>query len=212
MNHNKVRVIASLGGLYLSLASALVWAEPVLDYKLAIADDGKSYEVWMRPSTTPKPNINLTGQLTLKVPHQAAFKAVKVVPAIEGADWIEASRVDAPPEDPEHDYISFSFVGVSSGGAQAYPWAANQEQLVFSFANEKGCVEGVHIMPADDPFNIASNSANTNPGNQFTNLGWGAVGENNFNGVYGETPTCVKQSWAALITAKTSCWRFATAN
>lgn len=179
--------------LGLSLGANAAFADPVLSYKLALADDGKSYEVWMKPSATPKPDISLSGQLTLKVPHAAKFKPVNVVAGVEGADWIDASRVDAPKEDPQHDYISFSYIGALGNSAQNYAWTANEELLVFSFANEKGCVEGVKIMPNDDPYNVPNNSQQTNPGNQFTNLGWGAVGENNFKEVYGDSPKCLKK-------------------
>lgn len=185
-------LLTSLISLGLSLSASSAFADPVLEYKLALATDGKSYEVWMKPSVTPKPDISLTGQLTLKVPHEAKFKPVKVVTGVEGADWIEASRVDAPKEDPKHDYISFSYIGAQGSSAQNFDWKAKEELLVFSFENEKGCVNGVSIMPNTDPYNVPNNSQQTNPGNQFTNLGWGAIGENNFKGVYGDSPKCKK--------------------
>ncbi len=192
-NKNKSTIFSLLITLGLSVATNSALADPVLEYKLALADDGKSYEVWMKPSVTPKPNISLTGQITLKVPHAANFKPTDVVAGVEGTDWIEASRVDAPKEDPKHDYISFSYIGAQGNSSQNYAWAADEELLVFSFANEKGCVNGLSIMQNNDPFNIPNNSQQTNPGNQFTNLGWGAVGENNFKGVYGDSPKCLKK-------------------
>lgn len=188
----KSSLLKLLIALGLSLAANSVFADPVLEYKITLADDGKSYEVWMKPSATPKPNISLTGQVTLKVPHDAKFKPVNVVTGVEGADWIEASRVDAPAEDPKHDYISFSYIGAQGNSSQSYEWAENEELLVFSFANETGCVNGVSLMADKDPFNVPSNSQQTNPGNQFTNLGWGAVSENNFKGIYGDSPQCLK--------------------
>lgn len=191
-SQKKYSLLAAFIALGLSISASSAFADAVLEYKLAVSDDGKSYEVWMKPSATPKPDISLTGQLTLKVPHAAKFKAVKVVAGVEGADWIEASRVDAPKEDPKHDYISFSYIGAQGNSSQNYDWKANEERLVFSFANEQGCVNGVSIMANDDPYNVPNNSQQTNPGNQFTNLGWGAVGENNFKGVYGNSPKCLK--------------------
>lgn len=190
---SKSSIFSLLMTLSLSLSTSVALADPVLEYKIALADDGKSYEVWMKPTVTPKPNISLTGQLTLKVPHEAKFKPSNVVAGIEGADWIEASRVDAPKEDPAHDYISFSYIGAQANSSQNYPWAADEELLVFSFTNAKGCVNDVQIMTDKDPFNIPNNSQQTNPGNQFTNLGWGAVGENNFKGIYGDSPKCLKK-------------------
>ena len=156
-----------------------------------LAEDGETYEVWMRPSENPSPDISLTGQVTLKAPSSAAFKATEVLSVVPGSDWVEASRVDAPEEDEASDYISFSFVGLQGDSAHNYKWQADEEKLVFTFRNEGGCIEGISLMAHDDPFNAKEgNSANTNPGNQFTNLGWGGVGENNFKGLYGKAISC----------------------
>ncbi|MDD5395364.1 MAG: hypothetical protein PHE17_20260 [Thiothrix sp.] len=87
-------------------------AARVPEYKLALAADGKTYQLTVISSVTPKPDISLTGQ--------------------------------------------------------------------------------VPLMANSDPFNTAPNSANTNPGNQFTNLGWGAVSENNYKGNYGVPVVCPK--------------------
>ena len=192
MNHKKtpVLVTALVAGLSVLTSAASVFADQVVDYKIAVSDDGKTYEVWMRPELTPSPDISLTGQVTLKVPSTVKFSAKEVVSSVEGADWIEASRVNSPEEDPEHDYISFSYIGVQGDSARSYGWKGEEEKLVFTFSNEGGCVDGISIMADDDPFNVPENSANTNPGNQFTNLGWGAVGENNFKGVYGSETKC----------------------
>ena len=183
---------SAIGGIVFSFAaSGAALGGQILEYKLAVAEDGETYEVWMRPSAAPKPDISLTGQVTLKVPTETAFKAIEVASAVSGADWVEASRVNAPEEAPDSDYISFSFVGLQGNSAHNYKWVEGEEKLVFTFKNESGCVDGVSIMPNDDPFNTAEgNSANTNPGNQFTNLGWGAVSENNFKSVYGEAVSC----------------------
>lgn len=167
-------------------------ATQVLSYKLALAEDGKTYQVIMKPSAAPKPDISLTGQVTLKVPHDSSFKVTGLTSTVEGSNWVEASRVDAPKEDATHDYISFSFVGLQGASARNYNWEANKEQVIFSFQNEGGCVDGVSLMANDDAFNAAPNSANTNPGNQFTNLGWGSVSENHYAGNYGDAIACKK--------------------
>ncbi|MFN3786610.1 MAG: cadherin, partial [Thiothrix sp.] len=137
-----------------------------------------------------KPDISLTGQVTIKAPHAAGFKVTNLVSTVEGANWVEASRVDAPTEDAQSDYISFSFVGLQGDSARNFAWQAGKEQVVFTFQNAGGCVDGVALMANQDPFNVEKNSANTNPGNQFTNLGWGAVSENHYTGNYGESIKC----------------------
>jgi hypothetical protein len=167
-------------------------ATAILSYKLALADDGKTYQVIMKPSITPKPDISLTGQVTIKAPHDSEFKVTGLTSAVEGSNWVEASRVDAPKEDATSDYISFSFVGLQGASARNYNWEADKEQVIFSFQNEGGCVDGVALMANDDAFNKSPNSANTNPGNQFTNLGWGAVSDNHYAGNDGAAITCKK--------------------
>ena len=191
MNNKKLPITVSIAsGVLFMLGSPLSLAD-VLEYKLSLSEDGSAYEVWMRPSETPKPDINLTAQLTIKVPSAAHFKAINVVStAGDGKDWLEASRVDSPEENEAYDYISFSFLGLQGGSARNYQWNKDEEKLVFTFSNEAGCVSDVSIMSADDPFNTTDNSSGTNPGNQFTNLGWGTVGDNNFKGVYGEAVNC----------------------
>lgn len=164
----------------------------VLAYRLALAADGKTYQVLMKPTVTPKPDLSLSGQVTIKVPHEPAFQVAQLTSAVKGAEWVEASRVNAPSEDVAHDYISFSFVGLKGGSARNFAWKANTEQLVFSFQNEGGCVNDVTLMGNADPFNVAPNSANTNPGNHFANLGWGDVSQNNYQGNDGATIKCAK--------------------
>jgi hypothetical protein len=171
-------------------ASGQPWQ--VLAYRLALAADGKTYQVLMKPTVTPKPDLSLSGQVTVKVPHKAAFQITQLTSAMQGAEWVEASRVDAPTEDPVHDYISFSFVGLKGGSARHFAWKANTEQLIFSFQNAGGCVNDVTLMRNNDPFNAAPNSANTNPGNHFANLGWGDVSQNNYQDSDSTAINCAK--------------------
>ena len=161
-------------------------------FSLVLAADGKTYQVLMKPTKTPKPDISLSGQVTVKVPHQSAFKANNVVSSIAGANWVEASRVDAPKEDKAADYISFSFVGLQGSSSRNFAWTEGKERVVFSFQNEGGCVDGVALMAKDDPFNVSPNSASTNPGNYFANLGWGDISQNNYQGNYGKAIVCPK--------------------
>ncbi|WP_020560578.1 hypothetical protein [Thiofilum flexile] len=192
MKINKFLSAVSMGTL-LSILSTTAMAEQVLEYSIKMADDNETYQVVMRPSTTPTPDISLTGQVTIRVPHAAQFQVMgNVVSTVEGSDWIEASRVDAPVENANYDYISFSFVGLRANSAHNYQWKEGEEKLIFSFKSSKGCIDGIELMPLDDPFNVTNNSVNTNPGNQFTNLGWGGVGENNYKGNYGSAIACTK--------------------
>lgn len=195
-------VFALCAGLSTCLAAPSIYATQdvapkagsfkVLEFKLALTEDGKTYQLIMKPEVAPKPDISLSGQVTIKVPHDSQFKVTNLSSLVKGANWVETSRIDAPKEDAKHDYISFSFVGLQGNGARNYLWKTGEEQTVFTFQNEGGCVSDVALMADNDPFNVPSNSANTNPGNQFTNLGWGNVSENNYKGNYGDSIGCKK--------------------
>lgn len=184
---------ACLAAAVLMSVSTSAYAEPVLDYKLALSDDGKTYQVFMKPEKAPFADMNLTGQVTIKVPHlegSNAFRVKNINSAIDGVLWVETSRADAPTESPFYDYLSFSFLASDSQALRQLGWEAGKEKLMFSFENTAGCLEDVALMDNEDPFNVKNNSASTNPGNHFTNLGWGSVSENNFREVYGEDIVC----------------------
>lgn len=196
INKSVLFVISLLASLFAHGSYANQTAETgqnpaeVLEYKLALAEDGQTYQLIMKAEVAPKPDISLSGQVTIKVPHDSQFKVTNVNSLIKGANWVEASRIDAPSEDATHDYISFSFVGLQGNGARNYMWKTGEEQTVFTFQNEGGCVSDVALMADADPFNVSPNSVNTNPGNQFTNLGWGDVSENNYKANYGDSISC----------------------
>lgn len=192
---NNKRIIKNIVGACgaLALMATAAQAEQVLDYKIALADDGKTYQVFMKPSVEPFADINLSGQVTIKVPHAAdeqAFRITNLTSNVEGADWLESSRVNAPDENPNFDYISFSLLSISSGQLSLFDWQADVEKLMFSFENSAGCVNDVSLMNDDDPFNQLPNSSQTNPANQYTNLGWGHVGKNNYRANYGDAIVC----------------------
>lgn len=173
--------------------STAAYAEQVLDYKIALSEDGSAYQVFMKPEVTPFADVNLTSQVTIKVPHlegDNAFRVSNINSAIDGILWVETSRVDAPEESPFYDYLSFSFIASDAQAIRQLGWEAGEEKLMFSFENVKGCMDDVMLMDSDDPFNVENNSSNTNPGNHFTNLGWGGVSENNFRQTYGEKIVC----------------------
>lgn len=192
------RSLTGLGKVMTSLAllavSVPAWAlNGGLEYNIRLADDGETYQVYMQPTETPLADMTLTGQVTIKAPHQKSdpFFVKDMQSHVETVTWFEIARVDAPEEDATADYVSFSFTPPSNG-PHAFQWQGGEEKLVFSFKNAGGCYGPISIMNDEDAFAQIPNSANTNPGNQFTNLGWGAVDENAFLGVYGEPADCSK--------------------
>ena len=131
------------------------------------------YEVYMRPNVTPAiPNLTLTSQVTIKVPHRTGderFKVSNIKSAVTGTAWLASSRIDAPIEDPTADYISFE-VAFPDGNYQVFGWTIDQEVKVFTFQNSGPCLGVVTLLTNADPF-MPPNSAGTNPGNQINILG-----------------------------------------
>jgi len=131
------------------------------------------YEVYMRPNLTPAtPNLTLTAQVTIKVPHSTGaerFKVSNIKSAVTGTAWSASSRVDAPTEDSTADYISFD-VAFPGGNYQVFGWTIDQEVKVFTFQNSGPCLGAVTLLTNADPF-MPPNSAGTNPGNQINILG-----------------------------------------
>ncbi|UOG93246.1 MAG: hypothetical protein L3K52_05805 [Candidatus Thiothrix sulfatifontis] len=160
-------------------------------YRVDWSKTDQRYHVYMYPGSTPTPNMSLTSQVTLKMPHASgaeSFKASAITSALKGITWTESSRVNAPKENTGVDYLSFT---MNTSDVKAFQWQAGQELEVFSFANSGACMGAVALMDnANDPFNVLPNSTGTNPGNQFANLGWGAADSNNYAGNYGCPATC----------------------
>lgn len=161
-------------------------------YRIHWDSTDQRYHVYMYPGSVPSPNMSLTSQVTLKVPHATetdSFTASGIKTNVSGAIWTESSRVNAPNEDVSADYLSFN---MNLTNANLLDWQSGKELEVFSFANSHACLGDVSLMNnLTDPFNTLPNSAGTNPGNQFTNIGWGSASINNYAGNYGCAATCI---------------------
>ena len=164
--------------------------EKVLEYSIRRDAGSNRYRVYMRPQVTPTANISNTGQVTLKAPHGTGashFTINDLKSAIGGVSWTQDSRSDAPAEDSDADYISFTF---SPHGSNAFTWQAGKEIEVFNFTSSADCSGQVNVMENNDPFNVPTNSAHSNPGNQFNNLGWGPGSDSHYLGNYGTPQDC----------------------
>lgn len=140
-----------------------------------VAYNAGVYEVYMTPSATAAdPGITLTSQVTLKTPRNSEtnFAPTNVTSAVAGTAWALTSRIDAPAEDPNADYLSFT-VEFPDGNYRAFQWVANQEVKVFTFENANACIGAVSLMANDDAFAQLPNSVGTNPGNQIDVMGMG---------------------------------------
>ncbi|EIJ34139.1 hypothetical protein [Thiothrix nivea] len=178
-----LRKLLGLSTSALLLAGNSAWAAQTLEYTIRWDTSDNRYHVFMKPNATPTRDMSLTGQITIIVPHAEGTDKFTVtgkkVPVLD-TNWKNDSRVDTPSERPDSDYISFS---LSIDEPSAFAWQAGVEQEVLSFNNSATCLGPVSLMDNTDPF-MPPNSTNTNPGNQFTNLGWGTAGENNYLGNY----------------------------
>lgn len=166
-------------------------AYKVLEYTIRRAADNR-YHVYMRPNRAlaANNNYNLTGQITLTVPHGTGanrFTVTNLQTHIPNVVWSQTSRVDAPTENASVDYLSFTF---NPYGTQEFQWQKDLELDIFSFENSASCSGLVGVMENSDPFNQLPNSRNTQPTNQFTNLGWGSMTANNYLGNYGDPVDC----------------------
>ena len=164
-----------------------------LYYEITLNESGDGYQVSGIPASTPDVDISLTGQVTLKVPHSddpdKRFTATDVTNHIEGIQWLEHSRVDAPSEGEKFDYISFSFTS-GKGAPTAFRWQQDEAQALFSFKNSGTCLGDVMLIANNDAFNQLPNSTDTNPGNHFSNLGWGGLSSNHYLGNLIESVAC----------------------
>lgn len=162
-----------------------------LYYRLSWSENDQRYHVYMYPGSLPQRNMTLSSQVTLKVPHgldKDSFTVTNLKSSFIGALWTDDSRANAPLEDPSADYISFT---LHSLDPTAFKWKAEQEIEVFSFDNLGSCLGPVSLLENNDAFAKLPNSVNTNPGNQFTNIGWPHEGDNNYAGNYGCPAICI---------------------
>ncbi len=193
----KLQKYVGLGGMALLLISNGAWAGQVLDYSIRWSTADDRYHVYMKPTQIPTPNRSMTAQVTILVPHaksSQSFQANGLTSNVNGIRWAQNSRANEPKENPDFDYLSFT---MTANNGAAFEWKAGQEIDVFSFSNSGACLGLVSLIDnVNDPFiipvnNGGINSAKTNPGNQFSNLGWvDYTGENNYRANYSNAADC----------------------
>ena len=185
---NTTKTIISITSI-LALSGFIDAAEAGVKFRLSYEANSSEYVVYMTTDSVPSPDMILSSQVTVVVPHQAdtPFSVTNINSAIKNVTWVDHSRVDAPTENTNNDYLSF---GLFYQGATPpkFNWAANQEKRIFSFTSNNGCVSGVKLLANNDPFNQLPNSVDTNPGNEISNLGW--AGGNMYTGNIGDVIQC----------------------
>lgn len=155
--------------------------------------DGASglYKVYMRPLSTPAaPDITMSAQVTIRVPHEAlpyrfSIPSSSITAAHSEWAWPVTSRAYAPPENPNFDYFSFTASVPSNNDARQLGWQAGVEQAVFSFKNTGKCLP-VTLITDSDP--IIGGESNLNAGNEFSHMSWADL--NDYLGNYDTTADC----------------------
>ncbi len=165
-----------------------------VEYRIAWESADSRYHVYMRPTSTPSPDLSMTGQVTIRVPHATGadkFTVVDITPKTN-TSWSLSSEVASPLEDKTVDYLSFTYSPVN---VKAFAFQSGVEVEAFNFSTTGSCISGVELIDNEnDPFNQPptnpDNSAGTNPGNQFANAGWGTTDDNDYLGNYGGAVSC----------------------
>lgn len=149
------------GVAFLTLGFSSAHAQ--LEFKLQLMDD-TTWGVYVRPDTTITPSDSTevgSGQVTLVAPTGFTYSGFTSVNGI----WIENARVNAPPENPDRDYISFGFIS----NVPKIIIQSGSETLLFKFNRVGSCPDSLYLIENGvDPFDQLPNSANSNPGNDLT--------------------------------------------
>jgi hypothetical protein len=184
----------SKGFIFLALAqlgqTAFAAVDGGVEYRVAWDSAASRYRVYVRPTITPSPDLSMTGQVTLRVPHATGTEKFNVsdIQFKTGTTWSLSSEVAAPSEDKTVDYLSFTYTPID---VRAFSFKTGVEQEAFSFKNTGACMGRVTLLDnANDPFNqppeAPTNSVGTNPGNSFASAGWGTTDDNDYRGNYGD--------------------------
>lgn len=146
--------------------------------KTTLDPDGVTYKVFMVSSQnfTGSSSFISSSQITLVVPHGSGgnyFQISNPVSTIPNMRWIFSGRTDAPPENPDYDYLFFSFINNTLPFVK-FDIIANQEVLLFSFRRTSPCAGRVYAFDNQtDPFRFP-NSIGVNSGNSFSIFGGGS--------------------------------------
>lgn len=188
IRHTLVRAMTATVA-FSALALFSMEASAAVQYRIDFDAASNRYAVYMTPDSTPSPDLLLSAQVTLVVPHSStnAFSVDNISSHINGVHWMNHSRVDAPSENAQADYVSLGYY-FNGSNVPSFGWVAGQEKKILSFASNQGCIAGVKLIDSQDAFSQLPNSAGTNPGNDFLNLGWQM--SNAYNGNYGGAVIC----------------------
>ncbi|TAE27768.1 MAG: gliding motility-associated C-terminal domain-containing protein [Cytophagales bacterium] len=172
---------SGLCGLLLSVFLALP-ALGQISFRLAMDPDGVTYRVYMTSSVSyPSPaSIIASSFITIHVPHGTGanqFVPTNIVSPTLNMRWTLTGRDAAPRENPDRDYLYFSFAnGVPN--FIMFDIVAGREYLLFEFKRKGNCLGAAQLIDnLRDEFRTP-NSRNTNVANYIAVLGKGTYSGN----------------------------------
>lgn len=147
-----------------------------ISFELELLSDNMTYQVSMTPDATYvfPDNLTSSGQVTIRAPHGTGdfrFETVDLTMSIDDTQWVQNTRVDAPMEAPNWDYVSFGMLSIT----ESYEYQTGVQIPMFTFKNGgMACVDSIELVVNEDPF-FPPNSQNANIGNSLTVLGGGLM-------------------------------------
>lgn len=167
----------SLVGWLFWLGSGLI-AQPVcaqISFRIVLDPDDITYRIYLTSTASYSGNqaIIPTAQVTLSVPHGTGsdrFVVINLTSAVPRMRWVQTDRADAPTENPDRDYLFFSFTNDATPLVR-FPIVAGQDVLLFTFQRKGNCLGRADLMNnTADPFRTP-NSLGINVGNSIALLG-----------------------------------------
>lgn len=148
-----------------------------MQLKIVLDTDGITYKIFAKSDKTYKGTQALitTSQISIVVPHGTGnnrFLVENITSPISNMRWRLTDRIDAPIENPEKDYLFFSFINNQSP-LVLFDITAGQEFLLFSFTRKGNCIGKANLVEAKNDAFWPPNSQNTNIGINFTIVGAG---------------------------------------
>lgn len=163
--------------IFIALAYLPQRAFSQVTIKTILEPDNKTYKVYLisLQSYTGIASFIGSSQVTLVVPHGSGssyFQLGNISSTIPNMRWNFSGRTDSPPENPDYDYLFFSFIN-NTLPIVKFDITANQEILLFTFQRTSQCGGRVYSFNNQtDPF-VFPNSMGINTGNNFTIFGAG---------------------------------------
>jgi gliding motility-associated-like protein len=172
----------------------LCWLLPILSWsqaqlKLVLEPDNITYKVYLKSSKvyTGSSALITTSQITLVVPHgtgNARFIPENIISPSVNMRWRLTHRVDAPAENPDKDYLFFSFIN-NQTPLVLFDIQPNSEILLFSFTRRGNCSGLAYLVDDKKDAFLPPNSQNINIGINLTVVG---AGGNAYTGTYDTLP------------------------